>query len=444
MKRIHPLLAFACSFFVLSNSATNACAQTQPASQPQPKEHVTFVLPPNTPKGVARGIHPGRVAWAHAPGTATWDGTTGYWFEDRWNNQANCDWMIRQTLTALTGERNEKKAWDALFVYFNRNHGKGNASYKKGEKIAVKINLNNSYTYEDSEGLNTSPHLVLSLLRSLVGQAGVAQEDISVLEPSRLIPDFLFNKWHAEFPRIRYVDNAGEHGRTKATYIEDLLQYSIDNGAMAKGIETLIAESDYNINMALLKGHSGHGVTLCAKNWFGATSIPIDSKKTVRNNFNQNRDGSPCYLTFVDFMGHKDLGEKTLVSFIDALYGSEKVGGKPSGKWRMAPFFNNWPNSLFASQDQVAIDAVGTDFLCAEFPGMPDTDYCDSSLLEAALAGNAPSGTVYDPEKDGVPCTSLGVVEHWNNARDMQYSRNLGKNEGIELIKVMQRDNYQH
>jgi hypothetical protein len=31
---------------------------------------------------------------------------------------------------------------------------------------------------------------------------------------------------------------------------------------------------------------------------------------------------------------------------------------------------------------------------------------------------------------------SLGVHEHWNNATDRKYSRNLGKNEGIELVTV--------
>jgi hypothetical protein len=31
---------------------------------------------------------------------------------------------------------------------------------------------------------------------------------------------------------------------------------------------------------------------------------------------------------------------------------------------------------------------------------------------------------------------SLGVHEHWNNARDKQYSRNLGKKQGIELVRV--------
>ena len=38
--------------------------------------------PVNTPMGVGKGIHPGRVAWAHEPKAATWDGKTGNWWED--------------------------------------------------------------------------------------------------------------------------------------------------------------------------------------------------------------------------------------------------------------------------------------------------------------------------------------------------------------------------
>jgi hypothetical protein len=31
--------------------------------------------------------------------------------------------------------------------------------------------------------------------------------------------------------------------------------------------------------------------------------------------------------------------------------------------------------------------------------------------------------------------SSLGVMEHWNNAVEKKYSRNLGKKTGIELVQ---------
>jgi len=60
----------------------------------------------------------------------------------------------------------------------------------------------------------------------------------------------------------------------------------------------------------------------------------------------------------------------------------------------------------------------------------------DDYLHQAADSNNWPEGVIYDPEEDGTPITSLGVHEHWNNAADKQYSRNLGTGQGIELIKI--------
>ncbi|HLP57580.1 MAG TPA: hypothetical protein VK186_02065, partial [Candidatus Deferrimicrobium sp.] len=51
-------------------------------------------------------------------------------------------------------------------------------------------------------------------------------------------------------------------------------------------------------------------------------------------------------------------------------------------------------------------------------------------------ADNPPSGTFYDPDRNAVAMESLGVHEHWNNATDKLYTRNLGKGNGIELFKI--------
>jgi hypothetical protein len=54
-------------------------------------------------------------------------------------------------------------------------------------------------------------------------------------------------------------------------------------------------------------------------------------------------------------------------------------------------------------------------------------------LSQCASSDFWPAGFTYDPEGDGTPIGSLGVFEHWNNATDRQYSRNLGTGDGIEL-----------
>ena len=51
---------------------------------------------------------------------------------------------------------------------------------------------------------------------------------------------------------------------------------------------------------------------------------------------------------------------------------------------------------------------------------------------------NAPSGNVYY-NGNGERVENLGVHEHWNNSTEKQYSRNLGKEEGIELVRVFEK-----
>ena len=394
-----------------------------------------WIIKANQPVGIARGINPGSVVWVHNPKVAKWDGKNGFWWDDANTSQEETNRMMDNTITTLTGEKNLSKAWKVLFVYFNKTKkGKG-SDYQPNQKIAIKINENNNSAQTNSNEINASPQVTLALLRTIIRDAHVPQKCITVFDASRFITDNIFDKCHKEFPEVIFVDNVGGNGRVKSTYIDHALPYSADNGKLATGLATCAVEADYLINVALLKGHVGQGVTLCGKNYYGVTSINNDWHKNAHDNFNQDRQGNPKYMTFVDFLGHKDLGEKTMLFLIDGLYGAKLVNGIPTPKWKMAPFNNQWPCSLLASQDGVAIDAVGLDFLRSEWPDMLDIKFSDQYLIEAALANNPPSKTVYDPEKDGTRCTSLGVMEHWNNAKEKKYSKNLGKRNGIELIQ---------
>jgi hypothetical protein len=146
-------------------------------------------------------------------------------------------------------------------------------------------------------------------------------------------------------------------------------------------------------------------------------------------------------------MGHRELGAKTVLYLVDGLFGGYYWDSHPY-PWKMPPFGDgvtgDWPSSLFASQDPVAIDSVAYDFLLKEWPdvvsgggGAPGSllGSAEDYLHEAAQADAPPSGTFYDPAKAGVRLASLGTHEHWNNPVDKQYSRNLGLDQGIELVK---------
>ncbi len=377
---------------------------------------------PNQPIGKPVGAVPGRVAWIHAPGVAKWDGRTGLWVEDRWNDQKLADKMVSEMIAVVGGKQDAKKGWNAMFRNFNTRHDKGNIGYKKGEKIAVKLNLNNAITHRDTIELNSSPFVTLALVRSLVNEGGVSPANIIICEPSRAITDSIYFKIHREFPDVTFIDNIGGEGRLKCEYYPDALTYSIDNGKMARGLAKCIVDADYVINSALLKTHSGPGVTLTGKNWYGATDIALQWRKNAHNNVSQDkRNGKPGYKTFVDFISHPDLGGKCLLFLIDGTYGSRDVNGAPYPKWQKAPFNGDWACSLIASQDPLAADAVGMDLIIEEWPEFGSLNYCDEYLREAASIPNTPSGTIY--KVNDKPLTEpLGLMEH-RNPKDKHYEK---------------------
>ena len=386
----------------------------------------------NKPIGAAKGVFPGRVVWVHDPGSTEVDGID-LPFRSQQNHlfQAVITDMVSRGIQLLTGCSNDADAWEALFLYFNRQtrHSEG---YTSGDKIAIKANFvqtTNSPVAEINH-INASPYIILALLRHLVYIVGFEQQDITVYDTTALISDDVFYYCHNEFPHVNFVDKSGVHGRTVfAPDSGEPLYFSCLPGKRYY-LPTCVTEADYIINLATLKTHQYPGVTLCAKNHAGSFCVrPFDIHPYIRASHIAHDALSPL----VELMGHEHLGGKTVLFMIDALYGGIGWEGYKK-KWDMAPFNGDWPSSIFFSQDGVAIDSVGLDFLSAEFAIHKNAD---GYLHEAALADSPPSGTVYDPELDGISLQSLGVHEHWNNSSDMEYSRNLGLGEGIELIKSL-------
>jgi hypothetical protein len=241
----------------------------------------------NEPIGIGKGVHPGRVVWAHDPAATKWDGPgDGHWWDNAKTIQSEVDGMISDAVRKLAGEKSDSKAWDALFRNFNQTHGGGNARYKKGEKITIKVNFVGTIvgernidpkTYEVTgrrlDYMNTSPQTILALLRQLT-KNGVPQEDISVGDPLSLFPEQYYALLHGEFPNVHYMDYSGgtaEHPRTKvAASTVPLYWSSRPEGKAQDYVPVHYAEATYLINMANLKSHTMAGVTLCAKNHFGS------------------------------------------------------------------------------------------------------------------------------------------------------------------------------
>jgi len=405
---------------------------------------------PNAPVGVAKGLHPGRVVWVYDPDATDWEGPGhGHWWETSHTNQAAVDQMMSRAIRALAGEAGDSAAWDALFRHFNRTHGKGGVGYQPGEKIAIKVNFVgfiwrwdsvNPETYDlqkRSDYMNTSPQVMLALLRQLVNEVGAEETDIAMGDSLARFANEYYKILHDEFPRVRYLDHEGKFGRTAMKQSSVPLYWSCHpEGCLQDYVPASFAEADYLINLANLKSHTGAGVTLCAKNHFGSlVRWPVQEGYYDLHTSAFAR-GTGQYRVLVDLMGHAQIGGKTLLSLIDGLYaGRHPIDNAPI-KWNSSPFGGDWTSSLFASQDPVAVDSVAFDFLRAEWDDYPHRSGADDYLHEAAQANSPPSGTFYDPDHSGnvTRLASLGVHEHWNNPNDKQYSRNLGTGNGIELV----------
>jgi hypothetical protein len=475
--------------FMLMTGVIIAMAVTPSSSEQQPVAPSTETRTgpedgPNKPIGEAKGIFPGRVVWIWNPDA------TNEKFEH--NNFENYDWfvspqnnnpeviakMFRDGVLKLTGKKDLKKSWEAMFKFFNEKKLGKAKGYTKGEKIFIKINEGQSrwvLLKEDKDAgfaipktiqkgqesrlksfipTETSPYVVIELLRELVNEVGVAQEDISVGDPMCPIWAHNYDYWVKEFPNVKYLDkNTTTYGRTLTKVTEKpLLIYSDKN--ITDKLYDVIENADYMITMAVLKSHGAAGVSLTAKSNFGNIGRATANHLHYSHVANR-REGTPTntgyhkYRVFVDLMGSKYLGQNTLFWFVEGLYGGGADETKGPVKYFMTPFNNDWCNSMFMSLDPVAIESVGYDFLRTEWDGvhkhdavnnayesMPNAFGVDDYMHQAADSTNWPKGIKYDPDNSGKPIPVLGVHEHWNNPIDKQYSRNLKTGNGIELVSI--------
>ncbi len=410
--------------------------------------------PALSPIGQAKGIHPGRVVWVHDPEATTWNGPgDGHLWQDEHTNPAICERMMSDAIRSLTGESTDAKAWNALFRHHNKTREKGDAGYKAGQKIAIKVNFVgfikttdavNPQTYALQswvDYMNTSPQMIAALLKQLTQNAGVKQSDIAIGDGLGYFAKEYYDMLHKQFPDVTYLDCQGGAGRTKMAPSKVPFHWSCrPEGCQEDYVPTAFVEAEYLINLANLKAHPGSAVTLCAKNHYGSLWRLPPQKGYYDMHKSAFSKGTGEYRNLVDLMGHSQIGGKTMLYLIDGLYGGLHYVEQVPRRFQSEPFNDDWTSSLLASQDPVAIDSVGLDILQAETPlhKYSRMGGADDYLHEAALADNPPSGTFYAPDHktNAVRLASLGVHEHWNNAKDRQYSQNLGKNVGIELMAL--------
>jgi hypothetical protein len=201
--------------------------------------------------------------------------------------------------------------------------------------------------------------------------------------------------------------------------------------------------------MPCLKSNPSAGISVAAKNHQGSVIGP-NQDATNQNmvsylHYDFPVDGGPSnqvmgiYRHLVDYMAHKKLGGNTLIYIYDAIWSGNNSFGNIE-KWQMPPFNNNWTSSLFISQDAVAIESIGFDFLYNEYKDYPQShrkanfplvNGVQDYIHQAADTNNWPAGIKYDPSSPdhSSPVGSLGVHEHWNNSVEKK---------GIELYSEIE------
>jgi len=377
-------------------------------SEPQPWDPVV-----NDPIGTGVGVNPGRVAWVWNP-NATTKNFIGFWWKEKYNDQDVLNEMVSQGIRGLAGENSESASWTAIFEYFNFEHGFGEVDYQPGEKIAIKVNLNNcwqpaNYYLFDNER-DASPYVVKALLWQLTDVVGASQSDIYVYDASRLMPNWFYDRVADDFPNVHYVDSTGgAPGREKVVASSEKI-YFADSEGVVRTLPTVVTEAKYLIDMPIMKRHPiDYGVTLSGKNFFGTwMEVVSDVHNYHKAAFTA---GNPAPQT--DLLAHEHIGGKTLLYLGDAIFPT-KIDHSTIGKYNMKPFNRDWTNSLFFSQDPVAIDSVMYDFIYTE-----GCNPCEGSQNYLHQCAEPPADT-YDPEADGTYLSeSLGVHEHWNTEVDI-------------------------
>jgi hypothetical protein len=468
------LAALAVAAWTLISFTGNGAAQN--AGKP-PSDWNFIPAKPNEPVGIARGINPGRVVWARDPQATRWAGNwkqkDDQWWLDANTDQARVDAMLSATLLKLTSATNGERAWQAIFEYYNQNsRGMPQRGYQPGEVVALKINLNNSEDGVKADNYtDASPQMVLAMIRQLVNQAHVRSQDIIVYDVRRLIPPYILTKVWSEFKDVRFIQasppkasqpkNPGYgdyHGLETPDWVEGVV-YSNGKYKEAKLIPKQVSDATYLVNLALLKAHSypynnmedgdsgQTAISMCGKNHFGSIKGPWELHSMINPDQEAVKN---AYSPLVDMAASPNLGAKTILFVLDGLYSGRKWRTypvhfpNPPFNNRVEPYENpDWPASVLASMDGVALDSVGLDILFAQTKNNSDTNghprillraNADDYLFEMAQPDHAPSGMVY--KQDGKVVASLGVHERWNSDATKQYSRNLdpAKGKGIELI----------
>jgi uncharacterized protein (DUF362 family) len=306
--------------------------------------------------------------------------------------------MMDLGLMELAGQTSVAGAWSVLLP-----------GYVPGQKVAIKVNLNNASCQDTDNRIDALIEPVNALIASLV-TAGVQATDIWVYDALRPMPArFYGRRLHTQ---ARFFDSQGCADET-ATFdrVHASLQVAFSHPAVQteRWLTDLLYHATYLINMPLLKKHGFHPVTLGFKNHFGSVDpIRGDGDDNLHAHISPSSSVySADHSPLVDINANPNIAGKTILTVADALFAAASANGKPL-PWET--FGNHAPSSLLFSSDPVAIDCVMCDLLRAEW-GLDEAAYDYLRLAQEQGLGTFERGDPWGSGYAGIEYVRVGVCE---------------------------------
>jgi len=290
----------------------------------------------------------GRAVQVRDPDATSWDYATGYYGD--YVDQDVVDAMVTVGLLELTNENTIVGAWGRLIPEFT-----------PGEKLAIKVNFNNTSADPPDNEIDALIHPVNALLGGLI-EFGFTPSDLTVFDvthayhngemPQRFIDG-------CEYPGVNFVKYVGNPSAFSDTAV---IHFNPPAGSISdRPVAQVLVDADYVISVPILKRHDYAGVTLSFKNHLGS----FDDCMQVHDHVFTGVSGyDPSYNALIDIYLNPHIGGKTVLVLCDALYGNyEHLWGAPT-PWPQ--FGNDAPSTIFLGADVVATDCVALDVLYRE------------------------------------------------------------------------------
>jgi hypothetical protein len=259
-------------------------------------------------------------------------------------------------------------------------------------RIVVKANFNNTGRDWKTSALNTSPAMIIALVKSM-NKAGIRNKNIAILDCSRKIPDEMKQDIWAQAPGVQLVDGpqAGSAATVEMPY----------GGPYV--IPQIVLDADFLISLHLMKKHDG-GQTGAMKNFFGMNAsgkVTFAHRDPSWMNGNQIRN----------IITNPEIRKRLKLCINEAILAANSPDTLDS--WGYGDLFpNGRPSSLFLSRNPFLQDVVGWDFVraeCSRFPCRVGpsinwlrncTGYAPSWRTEAIESGTLVDGAHGMPPSD--------------------------------------------